>query len=406
MMSGRRSGRTGHLMGAASAGSAVTPSTRRRSETPSPSRWGHVWAQERSVCHSVVASTPAALACLASRLGARSLHAYTAVFEADPASDERVWSAAAVARSGAKGRQCHPTNTSPLADWAGASWKGASPACNPQISVCRVTLEAAADDGMPVLLHGFGGDSVVSHGLAYLAELLGSGRVVRAAAEAQALGRHHTTGGRRFIQNYAVGPFVPDAAQRAMHRARRRPTLRQPDLLRPEVARRFGLDGPLSRVRPRSARADHVADLAAGIHSHVLEASHRVDAVVGVERRYPFFDRPLVELCLSLPGDQKLRNGWTRSIMRRALADILPTEVLQRPGKGNLAPGFRRALATTDRAALDAVVARPGALEEWIDPRTLTGMWQRCKEGGSDRDWFALWRAAVAGRWLTHHGFD
>ena len=52
------------------------------------------------------------------------------------------------------------------------------------------------------------------------------------------------------------------------------------------------------------------------------------------------------------------------------------------------------------------VVARPGALEEWVDPATLTAVWRRCQEGGSDSDWFAIWRAAVAGRWLVHHGFD
>jgi asparagine synthase (glutamine-hydrolysing) len=346
------------------------------------------------------------LACVASRLGARPLRAYTAVFDADPSSDERVWSSAVVERCGAIGRPCHPSDTSPLADWAGASWKGAAPAGNAQISVCRVTLEAAAADGVPALLHGFGGDSVVSHGLAYLAELVGSGHVLRATAEAGALSRRHGTTRRRLARNYAVGPFVPDGARRAWLRARGRPAAAPPELLRPDVARRFELDRRSGPARARTAREDHVAYVTAGIIGHALEASHRVDAVVGVERRYPFFDRPLVELCLSLPGDQKLRDGWTRSIMRRALADLLPPEVLHRPGKGNLAPGFRRALATTDRAALDALVARPGRLEEWIDPATLTGVWRRCQEGGRDRDWFALWRAAVAGRWLSYHGFD
>jgi asparagine synthase (glutamine-hydrolysing) len=346
------------------------------------------------------------LTCVASRVSTRPLHAYTAVFDADPASDERVWSSAVIERCGAIGRPCNPGETSPLADWAGASWKGAAPAGNAQISVCRATLEAAAADGVPVVLHGFGGDSVVSHGLAYLTQLVGSGHLLRATAEAGALGRRHATTRRRLARNYAVAPFVPDAARRAWLRARGRPAVAPPDLLRPEVVRRFELGRPTGPTRARTAREGHVASMTAGIIGHALEASHRVDAVVGVERRYPFFDRPLVELCLSLPGDQKLRQGWTRSIMRRALADLLPPEVLQRPGKGNLAPGFRRALATTDRAALQALVARPGRLEEWIDRTTLTGLWQRCQEGGRDRDWFALWRAAVAGRWLCHHGFD
>lgn len=346
------------------------------------------------------------VACIAARLDSGPLHAYTAVFDADPAADERPWAAAVVERCGAVARECRPSSTSPLADWEGAPWKGGLPACNPQVSVCRVTLEAAADDGVPVVLHGFGGDSVVSKGLVYLAELVGSGRLVRAAVEAEALSRRHGVTRRRVVRAYAVGPFVPDAAMRAWTWVRRRPVQRSTPLLRPEVARRWGLDGRIGAPRARTARQYHVSEVSAGLQSHVLEASRRVDAVVGVERRYPFLDRRLVELCLSLPGDQKLREGWTRSVMRRALAGMLPEEVRRRPGKANLGPPFVRALGSTDRAVLEAVVARPGVLGEWVDPSSLSGLWQRCRAGGGDHDWFALWRVAVAARWLGHHGFD
>ncbi|MEA2195122.1 MAG: hypothetical protein QOG42_1556, partial [Solirubrobacteraceae bacterium] len=346
-----------------------------------------------------------ALACVAGRLGPPSLHAYSAVFDEASESDERAWVAAAVAQCGAVARPCRAAGTSPLADWAGASWKGAMPACNPQISVCRVTLEAAALDAVPVVLHGFGGDSCVSHGLAYLAELVGSGRVVRAGAEIEALHRRHGIARRRVLRSYAISPFVPARARRAW-RARSRPAGGPPQLLRPAATDRLGLADREEALGARSARRDHAADVGAGIHAHVLEASDRVDAVVGVQRRYPFFDRRLVELCLSMPGDQKLRDGWTRSIMRRALTGVLPEEIRQRAGKGNLGPPFIHALQTTDRAAIEAVVARPGALAEWVDPAALAELWRRCLAGGGDRDWFAIWRVAVASRWLIHHGFD
>jgi len=62
--------------------------------------------------------------------------------------------------------------------------------------------------------------------------------------------------------------------------------------------------------------------------------SHRL-LVLGepAEIRYPFLDQDLVEFLMSIPASQLLRPGERRSLMRRALVNILPTEVVQRRGK-------------------------------------------------------------------------
>ncbi len=52
------------------------------------------------------------------------------------------------------------------------------------------------------------------------------------------------------------------------------------------------------------------------------------------EMSYPFLHRPLVEFLLAIPFEQKLRPGETRSLMRRALRDVLPQKILQRRSKG------------------------------------------------------------------------
>jgi len=54
----------------------------------------------------------------------------------------------------------------------------------------------------------------------------------------------------------------------------------------------------------------------------------------GEERRYPYLDRALVEFLSSIPGDQLLRPGQRRSLMRRALVNLVPAEVLFRKTKG------------------------------------------------------------------------
>jgi asparagine synthase (glutamine-hydrolysing) len=51
------------------------------------------------------------------------------------------------------------------------------------------------------------------------------------------------------------------------------------------------------------------------------------------EARYPYLDQDVIEFILSIPADQLLRPGERRSLMRRALAETVPQEVLSRRTK-------------------------------------------------------------------------
>jgi|GEM_PF-4739601 len=52
------------------------------------------------------------------------------------------------------------------------------------------------------------------------------------------------------------------------------------------------------------------------------------------EQRFPFLYRPLVEFMFTAPWDQKVRPGQHKSLLRRALTDILPDEIRLRRTKG------------------------------------------------------------------------
>jgi asparagine synthase (glutamine-hydrolysing) len=60
---------------------------------------------------------------------------------------------------------------------------------------------------------------------------------------------------------------------------------------------------------------------------------------------YPFLHRPLVEFLMNVPVEQKLRPSETRSLMRRALKDLLPEKILKRKNKGTTGEAFCRGLA-------------------------------------------------------------
>lgn len=67
----------------------------------------------------------------------------------------------------------------------------------------------------------------------------------------------------------------------------------------------------------------------------------RIDKVtmsVGVEAREPFLDYRLVELLMSIPMEMKLRNREPKYLLKRAMAGLLPDNIIHRPKKAFAAP--------------------------------------------------------------------
>lgn len=87
----------------------------------------------------------------------------------------------------------------------------------------------------------------------------------------------------------------------------------------------------------------------------------------GFDKTYPFLHRPLVEFLMSIPFEQKLRGSETRSLMRRALNDVLPRKVLNRRNKGIVGETFCRGLAdqwtVLEPMLADARVCRRGYVD-------------------------------------------
>jgi asparagine synthase (glutamine-hydrolysing) len=182
-----------------------------------------------------------------------------------------------------------------------------------------------------------------------------------------------------------------------------------PDLLSPDFVQRVDyearLDAYAEQRRPvvLSAQESHrlVLMAGAGAIASVMEESSHLAAMDGVERRHPFYDVRVLNYCLSLPVDQKLRDGWTRSILRRSLRDTLPSPVRDRTDKGNLSPHFFQSLCRVsmprlvrllneDWSYLRAFVNR-GALEHDFDKTRHMRL--------KDSD-MKLWYGLVLATWL------
>jgi asparagine synthase (glutamine-hydrolysing) len=60
----------------------------------------------------------------------------------------------------------------------------------------------------------------------------------------------------------------------------------------------------------------------------------QMSMAASIESRVPFLDHPLVEFTATLPERLKLRGGTTKYILREAMRDFLPAEILSRSKMG------------------------------------------------------------------------
>lgn len=70
----------------------------------------------------------------------------------------------------------------------------------------------------------------------------------------------------------------------------------------------------------------------------VLTFVDRLSMAHSVEVRPPFLDHRLIEYVATLPGDLKIKNGNVKYILKRAVEDLLPEGLINRPKEGFLMP--------------------------------------------------------------------
>ncbi len=144
---------------------------------------------------------------------------------------------------------------------------------------------------------------------------------------------------------------------------------------------------------------EHLRDLTSPMNALTLEIMEGTAARAGVDLRHPFFDAPLAELCLALPADQKLRDGWPRSILRRSMAGLVPDMVRWRSDKAVLGPTLAaRALTQVWPEVTELVRTGGGSAAPYLDPGLLHRAYRACSRTGEQAG--SLWDALLLETWL------
>jgi asparagine synthase (glutamine-hydrolysing) len=79
-------------------------------------------------------------------------------------------------------------------------------------------------------------------------------------------------------------------------------------------------------------------DLDTLLPDQVLPFVDRLSMAHSVEVRPPFLDHRLVEFACSLPGRFKIKDGRVKNILKNAVSDLLPADLVDRPKEGFIMP--------------------------------------------------------------------
>jgi asparagine synthase (glutamine-hydrolysing) len=170
---------------------------------------------------------------------------------------------------------------------------------------------------------------------------------------------------------------------------------------RTELAHRYRKQQVAQSRAAGTERESHYMAIMQGLRPLALEVLDKTAAAFSIEPRYPFWDRRLVEYCYSLPPEQKLRQGWNRFVLRRAMNQVVPAEVQWRADKADLAPSVTHGLLTLDRERLDQLILNDSEIiEAFVDLAQLRDTYHRLASDRQPQDMLVIWQAVTLTLWL------
>lgn len=132
---------------------------------------------------------------------------------------------------------------------------------------------------------------------------------------------------------------------------------------------------------------------------HILTKVNNLMRSTGVAGRSPLFDQRIVDLSMQIPPEYKLSGVQEKAVLKQAVADLLPTAIIQRPKSGMMVPvqlGFRQ---HWQKPARDLLLSRRAAIAPYLN-QTLIRNWLNFQGDTWNRYGVKLWLLASLEFWL------
>jgi asparagine synthase (glutamine-hydrolysing) len=124
-----------------------------------------------------------------------------------------------------------------------------------------------------------------------------------------------------------------------------------------------------------------------------------------VEERLPILDRNLIECAFRIPSSLKIRGGVEKYIWRRAVRDLLPPSILNRPKQGFGVP-YLSWVREDLREAVSQALHESALARRCFPSGNLGKILRGFEKAGSDRPALIAWNLFALEVWASRFGFD
>lgn len=350
---------------------------------------------------------------------------FPSVAKIDPRIDETKYIRSVIEKAGCEEHLVNVDDESPFHDIDEVQSCADHPVGMP-IYMDWQLYKAAEKKGVRVILSGIDGDSTVSHGYDDFAQFARRGWYLRLLREAIALNRNMPRRNHRIkasIWNRGFANVAPSSLIKLWRLVRGHDAApKKSPILFPlhfnSIKTEFKVAHDLEKRMMEASKAQHSASMTAaeahwfgltgGHFALVLEHSEKAAAMFGIEPRFPFFDRRLIEFCIGLPPGQRIFKGWTRSIFRHAMTGILPPDVQWRTDKSNIGASVKVNMEKYGADKLNEVIhSNSWRLEKYMDVEFLRSVYADYKVDPMHKDSEALFMLTTVylSNWLKQSGF-
>jgi asparagine synthase (glutamine-hydrolysing) len=206
-------------------------------------------------------------------------------------------------------------------------------------------INAMKSDGHKIILSGFDGDSVITHGDHYLYLLLKNMRFLKFFKEVY---KRDIARGNKFnffniFKKYVFRVFLPNFVYKIKGLIKKDlPAIQTSNFLKDDQIKSLPVSDMSNKYinSIKDFENFHINTINTNIWEHIFETQDIDYGRNGLEIRYPFMDIRLINFCLCIPESQKLQNGISRFILREAMKGIIPDSIYHRMNKSILSPYY------------------------------------------------------------------
>jgi asparagine synthase (glutamine-hydrolysing) len=152
---------------------------------------------------------------------------------------------------------------------------------------------------------------------------------------------------------------------------------------------------------PVNNLAEHLRyDLLAGSIIEILKYEDTNSMIFSIESRVPFLFHPLIEYLFILPMSVKIRNGWTKYLLREAMRGTLPEKIRKRRSKLGFPAPEEEWARRLIKEKMDWCFMTVKTAADYVDSEGFQKLCTRILSRKRSEDIQLFWRIMIFSKWL------